>query len=428
MKKAISNRLFHMTALLLVLALLTAGCSGTGTAGGSSDAGSAATGVKSASEQEESTAAADAPADANTDSKTKETGSVGQAAKAETAAAEEDMSAANAAAAAQAGALNTDSDWVTFLLLCNEGMNNTGSNVGNTLMGVSVNPDTGKVRLMMVTWDTFVEYEGYDIPQLLDMPYRNNGPEEAVKVFDANFDTHIDRFMSLNFLNLASLIDAYGGVDVDLSRAERNALNGLVASKRRSLQSQAGSNVLTQHALDMLEQDYHLTDFGPDTHLNGLQAVAYGWLQYDSVYNCCEREVEVIADLFDRVGIEINKEVAFYTDATGAPDAGETRRPINLDNVTEDDRRFLSESLSPIMEMSYTNLSQEDFSDMALAFARAAYAASREGVDILDNLEREIMPLESKDSYEIVAGTEGHVIDYEANSKAMKEFLYRTED
>ena len=424
MKKAIYKRLFHVTALLLVLVLLAAGCGGTGGAGGSSDAGSAATGQETASDQEESTETADALADTNT----KSAGSAGEAANTETAAAEEDLSAANAAAAAQAGALNADSDWVTFLLLCNEGMNNTGSNVGNTLMGVSVNPDSGKVRLMMVTWDTFVEYEGYDIPQLLDMPYRNNGPEEAVKVFDANFDTHIDRFMSLNFLNLASLIDAYGGVDVDLSRAERNALNGLVSSKRRSLQSQAGSNLLTQHALDMLEGDYHLTDFGPDTHLNGLQAVAYGWLQYDSVYNCCEREVEVIADLFDRVGIEINKEVAFYTDATGAPDAGETRHPINLDNVTEEDRKFLSESLSPIMEMSYTNLSQEDFSDMALAFARAAYAASREGVDILDNLEREIMPLEAKNPYEIVAGTEGHVIDYEANSKAMKEFLYRTED
>lgn len=424
MKKAISNRLFHVTALLLILALLASGCGGTGASGGSSDAGSTATGVKSASEQEESTETADAPADTNT----KSAGSAGEAANTETAAAEEDLSAANAAAAAQAGALNADSDWVTFLLLCNEGMNNTGSNVGNTLMGVSVNPNSGKIRLMMVTWDTFIEYEGYDIPQLLDMAYRNNGPEEAVKVFDANFDMHIDRFMSLNFLNLARLIDTYGGVDVDITRAERNALNGLVASKRRNLQSEASSNMLTQHVLEMIEQDYHLTEFGPDTHLNGLQAVAFGWLQYDSVYNCCNREVEVIADLFDRVGIEINKEVAFYTDASGPPEASETRRPINLDDVTEEDRRFLMESLSPIIDTSYNNLSEEDFSNLALAFARTAYMGSREGVDILDNLERAIFPIEAKDPYETIAGTEGHLIDYEANSKAMKGFLYKTED
>ena len=229
MKKARSNRLFHVTALLLVLALLAAGCGGAGGSGGSPGAGSAATSVENASEQEDSIKTADASADKNTG----EAGSAGEAANTETAAVEEDMSAANAAAAAQAGALNADSDWVTFLLMCNEGMNNTGSNVGNTLMGVSVNSNSGKVRLMMVTWDTFIEYEGYDVPQLIDMPYRNNGPEEAVKVFDANFDTHIDRFMSLNFLNLAHLIDTYGGVNVDISRAERNALNGLVACSPR---------------------------------------------------------------------------------------------------------------------------------------------------------------------------------------------------
>ena len=329
---------------------------------------------------------------------------------------------------AQSDTREKDSDWVTFLLLCNEGMNNTGSNVGNTLMGVSMNSKTGKVRLMMLTWDTFVEYEGYDIPQVIDMAYRNNGPEEAVKVVNANFDLDIDRFMSLNFMNLAGLIDAYGGVDVDLTRAERNALNGLVASKKRELQSRAGENILTQAMLDMLEQEYHLSEFGPDTHLNGLQAVAYGWLQYDSVYNCCEREVEVIASLFDALGKEISNEIAFYTDETGEPDTNDGRRAINLDNITEDDRAFLLTSLAPVTQESYNNLTEDEISDMALAFARIAYMASREGVDIFENLDRAIFPLEVKEPYDNVAGVEGHLIDYAKNGEEMKAFLYKEDE
>ena len=221
--------------------------------------------------------------------------------------AEEDLEAANAAAAAEAAALSEDSEWITFLLICNEGMNNTGSNVGNTLMAVSMNSGTGQIRLMMLTWDTFIEYEGYDIPQVIDMAYRNGGPEEAVKIFDDNFDAHIDRFMSLNFLNLATLIDDYGGVNVDITRAERNALNGMVASKKRDLQSKAGENMVSQHVLDMMEEEYHLTEFGPDTHLNGLQAVGFGWLQYDSVYNCCERELAVVAALFKKISDDISR-------------------------------------------------------------------------------------------------------------------------
>ena len=341
---------------------------------------------------------------------------------------EEDLEAANAAAAAEAQALSSKSDWVTFLLLCNEGMNNTGSNVGNTLMAVALNPNTGKIRLMMLTWDTFVDYEGYDIPQIIDMAYRNGGPEEAVKIFDDNFNAHIDRFMSLNFLNLATLIDDYGGVTVDVTRAERNALNGMVASKKRELQSKAGENMVSQHVLDMMEKEYHLTEFGPETKLNGLQAVGFGWLQYDSVYNCCEREIDVVAALFKKISEDISEEAVFYTDKTGEPDTTESRRAINLDHVTEDDRTFLMEFLSPIIQTSFNNMSKEEFMDMALAFARSAYMASREGVDIFDNIEHSVFPLEAKQPYDIVAGTEGHLIDYQKNSTEMKNFLYGTED
>ncbi len=346
----------------------------------------------------------------------------------ETATGDEDLEAANAAAAAEAQALSAKSDWVTFLLLCNEGMNNTGSNVGNTLMAVSMNPDTGKIRLMMLTWDTFVNYDGYDIPQIIDMAYRNGGPEEAVKIFDDNFNAHIDRFMSLNFLNLATLIDDYGGVKVDVTRAERNALNGMVASKKRELQSKAGENMVSQHVLDMMEKEYHLTEFGPETKLNGLQAVGFGWLQYDSVYNCCEREIDVVAALFKKISEDISEEAVFYTDKTWEPDTTESRRAINLDHVTEDDRTFLMEFLSPIIQTSFNNMSKEEFMDMALAFARSAYMASREGVDIFDNIEHSVFPLEAKQPYDIVAGTEGHLIDYQQNSTEMKNFLYGTED
>ena len=109
--------------------------------------------------------------------------------------------------------------WVDFILVCNEGNNNSGGNAGNTMMVVSMNPKTGKIRLLMMTWDTFIHYEGFEMPRKLDEPYRRNGPEGTLKAFNENFNMDIKLFMSLNYLNLASMIDAYGGVDVDVSRA-----------------------------------------------------------------------------------------------------------------------------------------------------------------------------------------------------------------
>ena len=45
-------------------------------------------------------------------------------------------------------------------------------------------------------------------------------------------------------------------------------------------------------------------------------------------------------------------------------------------------------------------------------------------MNILDQIETTIFPLEVHDPYDMVAGTEGHLVDYDANSKAMRAFLY----
>ncbi len=316
------------------------------------------------------------------------------------------------------------SDWVTFMLICNEGMNNDKGNAGNTLMVAAMDPVKGRIRLMSFTWDTFIDYEGYDVPQKLDMPYRNNGPEESVKVFNDNFGLNITHHLSLNYLNLASLIDEYGGVRVDLTRAERNALNGMVASKKVRLQEEAGAGMLSQTIIDMLAQDYYLNDFGPDTYLKGLQAVGYGWLQYDSVYNCCERDAEVIRYLFRSVGTFLSSRVALYTNETGIPDHTEGKRAINLDEITDEDYTFLYRLISPIFEMSENNMEEEEIRTITLSLARIALQAEREGVDIFSLIHTTVLPLEATKPYDIVAGAKGHLVDKEANIAAIREFLY----
>jgi anionic cell wall polymer biosynthesis LytR-Cps2A-Psr (LCP) family protein len=143
-------------------------------------------------------------------------------------------------------------DWVNFLLMCNEGMNNSGGNAGNTMMIVAMDPVRGHIRLMMLTWDTFVHYQGYDVLQRMDMPYRKGGPEETLKVFKDNFHIDVDLFMSLTYLNLATMIDRFGGIKLDITRAERNALNGMVASKKENIQTQADLGLLSQLVMELL--------------------------------------------------------------------------------------------------------------------------------------------------------------------------------
>lgn len=317
-----------------------------------------------------------------------------------------------------------DNGRLSFLLLCNEGMRNDGDNVQSTIMAVSFDPELGTVRLLMFTWDTFIQMEGYDIPQLIDQPYRVSGPEGTLKAFNENFHQQIGHFLSINYLNLANLIDDYGGVDADITRAERNALNGMVASKKENIQKMAEVGMLSQMVVEELTKDYYLQSWGEDTHLNGLQAVGFGWLQYDSVYNCCLREGQVISDLFGSVSDLINSRALFYTDETEPPDFGDDRRVINLDQPTEEDVEFLYELVRPIFDKSYHNLEKEDILTISLTLGRAAYLASRQGINVFRSVICDILPLEVHEPYEVIAGREGHVVDYEANALAIDDFLY----
>lgn len=319
-------------------------------------------------------------------------------------------------------------EWVTFFLMCNEGMHNDGDNVGNTMMAVAMSPTYGRINLAIMTWDTFVRYSGYDMPQLLDQPFRVAGPEESMRVFNENFSMDIDRFLSVNYLALANMIDEFGGVTVPVSRAERNALNGMVASKANQVLKAYENNLMAGIGLEILTNEYYLEEYGPETHLNGLQAVGFGWLQYDSVYNCCEREISVISDFFGSVSEAINGKVVFYDNTFGAPEVQDGRRRINLDDPTEEDLALMRKYVDPIFAWSYNNLTEEEIASISIAIARTAFSASRYGVNLFRQVAIDILPLEVLNEYDVIAGKEGHLIDYDANAEALKEFLYRTDE
>ena len=84
--------------------------------------------------------------------------------------------------------------------------------------------------------------------------------------------------------------------------------------------------------------------------------------------------------------------------------------------------------MAPIFRMAYHNLSEKDILDISNALARAAYQASRQGVNVFDSVKYKVLPLEATKPYDLIAGTEGHIVDYETNEQAIKEFLFSEED
>lgn len=154
----------------------------------------------------------------------------------------------------------------------------------DAIMILTVDKADGQLKLSSVMRDTLVPIEGYG-DQKITKAYYFGGPELAVKTLNQNFGLEIREFATVNFQQMAAIIDAVGGVEIDLTEAERKNANQSIEEQSRV----AG-----------LPPDY-IESAGLQT-LNGTQAVAYARIRYvgNADFERTSRQREVLRKIFDK--------------------------------------------------------------------------------------------------------------------------------
>ena len=154
----------------------------------------------------------------------------------------------------------------------------------DAIMILSVDKPAGKLKLSTIMRDSLVEIEGYG-QQKITKAYYYGGPELAVKTLNQNFDLNIREYAAVNFRQMAAIIDAVGGVDIDISEAERQNAN---------------NSIREQSEVAGLPADY-IESAGLQT-LNGTQAVAYARIRYvgNADFERTSRQREVLRKVFDK--------------------------------------------------------------------------------------------------------------------------------
>ena len=94
----------------------------------------------------------------------------------------------------------------------------------DAIMVASVNHDTGKVKLVSVARDTYVDIPGHGGDKI-NHAYAYGGAELAIQTLNENFGMDITDYVSVNFDSLAVVIDAMGGIDLEVSELERQQIN-----------------------------------------------------------------------------------------------------------------------------------------------------------------------------------------------------------
>ena len=201
--------------------------------------------------------------------------------------------------------------------------NDDFSGQSDAIMILTVDNKHRKIKLTSILRDTRIPIEGETLDggyinetAKINSAYDEGGPELAIRTINRNFGLNIKNYVTVNFAHMAAIVDAFGGVDVDLTSDEVLALNQNLWNLSQEVLRQAEQDRESgeTHRYPIVENGDYIKDIagGLDLeygvfregryHLNGNQAVAYGRIRdVGDDYARVDRQQEIIALLIGRL-------------------------------------------------------------------------------------------------------------------------------
>lgn len=137
-------------------------------------------------------------------------------------------------------------------------------NRSDTIMIASLNKATKEVKLVSVYRDTLLQLEDGSYNKA-NAAYAFGGPEGAISLLNQNLDMNIEKYVAVNFNALVDVIDAVGGMELELTEEEVVHMNNYCVETS-----------------EVTGADY--TKVEPEVagtyQLNGVQSVAYARIRY----------------------------------------------------------------------------------------------------------------------------------------------------
>ena len=180
-----------------------------------------------------------------------------------------------------------DEDVYNLLLVGVDRRDKTWNGNSDSMMLVSINHTAKRVSVVSLMRDTYVDIPGYGYNKL-NAAYALGGGPLLTETITDTYKVDVSRYAAVDFENMIQIIDALGGIDLEMTDAEVEVANGYMLDMCNTL----GLN----------GYDYVLPGGGV-YHCNGVQAVAYARNRYvgNSDYARTERQRYVISQIIEEV-------------------------------------------------------------------------------------------------------------------------------
>ena len=180
-----------------------------------------------------------------------------------------------------------DEDVYNLLLVGVDRRDKTWNGNSDSMMLVSINHTAKRVSVVSLMRDTYVNIpeHGYN---KLNTAYALGGGPLLTETITDTYKVDVSRYAAVDFENMIQIIDALGGIDLEMTDAEVEVANGYMLDMCNTL----GLN----------GYDYVLPGGGV-YHCNGVQAVAYARNRFvgNSDYARTERQRYVISQIIEEV-------------------------------------------------------------------------------------------------------------------------------
>lgn len=155
---------------------------------------------------------------------------------------------------------------INILLIGNDSRDAGKDGRSDAMILLSISEKTQSVVMLSLLRDMYVEIPGYK-DNRLNAAYSMGGAELLMETLEHNLGIEVHRYVQVNFQAFAGLVDAVGGVDLELSNEEVQYVNGYLTEYNTLEGRPEGTDYLDSGAYGIL-------------HLNGPQALAYCRIRY----------------------------------------------------------------------------------------------------------------------------------------------------
>ncbi len=266
---------------------------------------------------------------------------------------------------------------------------------GDTQIIVSINRDTGAVKMTSILRDSLVSIPGYRNQTKINNAFQygcnrvkkgtvqekiHSGAALAMRTVNKNLQMNIESYVAVNFNGLASIIDALGGIEIELTRGEAWYINNYLKKHPPAYDNKAkGERV----PLDV-EAGTQLLD--------GVQAVMYARIRSlsgENDFNRTDRQRHLLDLLLRKV----------------------------LDNP---DLGMLMDLVDVAIDYSETNLKASTLMDLAFSLLPVLSGVG-EGESLFEQMR---IPMDKSFSYARVNGSSVLKFNMKKHAAALQEFVY----